>query len=101
MVLQTEYHLFNLLPLIYIILIQFIAVILVWWDKRKAQNHEWRVAEATLLLSGFLGGAIGLLFGIFRFRHKTKKRGFQLIALVSLFLSLIFYWLILNFYLPM
>lgn len=65
-----------------------------WWDKRKAAQHEWRIAEATLHILGILGGALGIIGGMFRFRHKTQKRSFQAIAIVGLIASLIIYWII-------
>ena len=65
-----------------------------WWDKRKASQHEWRVAEATLYILGFLGGAIGIFGGMFRFRHKTRKRSFQVIAVLGLVVSLIIFWFV-------
>ena len=65
-----------------------------WWDKRKASQHEWRVAEATLYILGFLGGAIGVIGGMYRFRHKTQKRSFQTIVVLGLVVSLIIYWFV-------
>jgi uncharacterized membrane protein YsdA (DUF1294 family) len=63
-----------------------------WWDKRRAKKEEWRVSEATLLIMSFIGGAIGILIGMFRFRHKTRKMAFQIIAALGLIASLIIYW---------
>jgi len=69
---QVEFSYY--LPIIYVIIINVIAFSAMWWDKRKASQHEWRVAEATLHILGMLGGALGIIGGMFRFRHKTKKR---------------------------
>jgi len=80
-------------PVFYIIIINIIAFIAMWWDKRKASQHEWRVAEATLYVLGFLGGALGVIGGMYRFRHKTRKRAFQAIVVLGLVVSLIIYWL--------
>ena len=63
-----------------------------WWDKRKAKKEDWRVSEATLLTMSFIGGAVGIFMGMFRFRHKTRKRSFQVIAVIGLFVSFIIYW---------
>jgi uncharacterized membrane protein YsdA (DUF1294 family) len=78
---------------IYLVIINFLALITMWWDKRKARNDGWRVSEATLLILGFIGGAIGLIIGMFGFRHKTRKRIFQAITIIGLVVSLIFYWI--------
>jgi uncharacterized membrane protein YsdA (DUF1294 family) len=64
-----------------------------WWDKRRAKNKGWRVSEATLIIFGFIGGAIGLIIGMFRYRHKTRKKLFQFIIVLSLIVSFFLYWL--------
>jgi len=86
------------IPIVYLLLINLIAFMAMWWDKRKASKHEWRVAEATLHLIGFMGGAVGIFAGMYRFRHKTQKGAFRVIAAVGLIVSLIIYWLIGNLY---
>ncbi|MFW9843041.1 MAG: DUF1294 domain-containing protein [Candidatus Thorarchaeota archaeon] len=81
------------LPIIYIIVINILAFSAMWWDKRKASQHEWRIAEATLHILGILGGAVGIIGGMFRFRHKTQKKSFQAITIVGLIISFIIYWI--------
>ncbi len=86
------------LPIIYLIIINIVAFFAMWWDKRKASQHEWRVAEATLLLLGLLGGALGIISGMYRLRHKTQKRLFQAFAIIGLIVSLIIYWIVVTQY---
>lgn len=86
------------MPAVYLLLINLMAFIAMWWDKRKASKQEWRVAEVTLHILGFIGGAVGVFTGMYRFRHKTQKKSFQAIAVVGLFVSLIIYWLIVDLY---
>ncbi len=81
-------------PIIYVIVINIIAFLAMWWDKRKASQHEWRVAEATLYILGFLGGALGVIGGMYRFRHKTQKRSFQAFVVLGLVVSLVIYWFV-------
>jgi uncharacterized membrane protein YsdA (DUF1294 family) len=78
---------------IYLVIINFLAFIAMWWDKRRARNDGWRVSEATLLVMGFIGGAMGLIIGMFGFRHKTRKRIFQTITIIGLVVSIILYWI--------
>jgi uncharacterized membrane protein YsdA (DUF1294 family) len=78
--------------LTYLILVNMLAFLTMWWDKRRAKKDEWRVSEATLLIMSFIGGAIGILIGMFRFRHKTRKRSFQVITVLGLIVSIIIYW---------
>ncbi|MDD5899813.1 MAG: DUF1294 domain-containing protein [Lachnospiraceae bacterium] len=44
-------------------------------DKYKAIHHKWRIPEATLLGAAVLG-VFGALFGMYLFRHKTRKPKF-------------------------
>ena len=81
-------------PIFYVVIINIVAFLAMWWDKRKASQREWRVTEATLHILGFLGGAIGIIGGMFRFRHKTQKKSFQAIAILGLVVSLIIYWFV-------
>ena len=86
-------------PVLYVVIINTVAFLAMWWDKRKASHHEWRVAEVTLHIFGFLGGAIGIIGGMFRFRHKTQKKSFQAITVLGIVTSLIIYWFVGTHYL--
>ena len=88
---QTAY--IRLAVIGFLVLVNVIAYIMMWWDKRKARKQEWRVAEATLLILSLIGGAIGLLVGMFIFRHKTRKNSFKAVAFIGLIVSLIIYYL--------
>ena len=50
----------------------------VWYDKRKAQRGSWRTPEKTLFTITLLGGGIGTIIGMYKFRHKTKKMRFTI-----------------------
>jgi len=51
---------------------------LVWgFDKLRAVQHAWRVAERLLLFLIIAGGAFGALAGMLLFRHKTRKLMFK------------------------
>lgn len=47
-------------------------------DKRKATTGNWRIAESTLHALALAGGWPGALIAQGAFRHKTRKRSFQL-----------------------
>ncbi|MHA1577935.1 MAG: DUF1294 domain-containing protein [Candidatus Thorarchaeota archaeon] len=87
------------LPIFYLVIINVIAFLGMWWDKRKAAKQDWRVSEVTLFILGFIGGAIGIIVGMYRFRHKTQKRSFQVITIVGLISSLIIFWFVVILYL--
>lgn len=64
--------------LLYLILINAIAFVLMLVDKIKARKNRWRIPERTLIGSAVLGGSIGALAGMHTFRHKTKHLKFTL-----------------------
>ena len=63
---------------IYLIAINLVTFITFGVDKFKAQRRLWRVPVAGLLLLSSIGGSLGGLFGMFLFRHKTKKMLFRI-----------------------
>lgn len=64
--------------LLYLLLINAVAFMLMLVDKRKAIKNRWRIPERTLMLSAAFGGSIGALCGMYTFRHKTKHLKFVL-----------------------
>jgi len=64
-------------------------------DKKKAKVGEWRVPEKRLLCYAALGGALGVLLGMYHFRHKTKhwsfRIGIPLLLLVHMGLAMFVY----------
>ena len=66
------------LILLYLLIVNAVAFVLMLADKRKAQKKLWRIPESTLLLSAAIGGSIGALAGMYTFRHKTKHMKFTL-----------------------
>ena len=47
-------------------------------DKSAALQNQWRTGEGTMILLGVLGGWPGAFIAQQLFRHKTKKRSFQI-----------------------
>ena len=57
----------------YLLLVNFVAFCFMWRDKRLAKkDNARRIPEKTLFLSALLGGSIGAIVGMYRFRHKTR-----------------------------
>ena len=75
----------------YLILVNIIAFITIYIDKKKAIKHKWRIKESTLFLLSIIGGSLGTLLGMYTFRHKTKHLKFTLgIPLILIIQILIF-----------
>ena len=64
--------------LLYLLLINAAAFVLMLADKIKAKKNRWRIPERTLIGSAILGGSIGALAGMYTFRHKAKHLKFTL-----------------------
>ena len=64
--------------LLYLLLINAAAFVLMLVDKVKAKKNRWRIPERTLFGSALLGGSIGGILGMYTFRHKTKHLSFTL-----------------------
>ena len=64
--------------LLYLLLINAAAFLLMLVDKLKARKNRWRIPERTLFGSALLGGSIGAILGMYTFRHKTRHLSFTL-----------------------
>lgn len=62
----------------YILIINIIGFLSMYIDKRRAKRNEWRIKEGTLFSIALLGGGIGGIIGMYKFRHKTKKLKFTI-----------------------
>jgi uncharacterized membrane protein YsdA (DUF1294 family)/cold shock CspA family protein len=56
-------------------------------DKSAAQNQRHRTSENRLFLLGLVGGWPGALIAQRVFRHKTRKRSFQVVFWMTVFLN--------------
>ena len=81
----------------YLFIINIIGFALMGIDKKRAVRGAWRISEASLFLTAFLGGALGCTLGMRHFRHKTKhwyfKYGMPAIFAVQVFLAFYIYTL--------
>jgi len=78
--------------------INMVSFWLMFWDKRQARLTGSRISESALFLAALLFGALGVYFGMFCWRHKTKKWyfvvGIPLLIIFNIYLimrGLIFY----------
>ena len=82
--------------LLYFLIINIIGILAMGIDKYKAKKDLWRIPEGTLMMICLLGGGIGTIFGMYKFRHKTKKLKFSvgmptiLISEIALIIYIIF-----------
>lgn len=60
------------------LIINIIGLLIMLIDKKKAINSKWRIPEKTIFIVTMLGGGIGTIIGMYKFRHKTKKLKFTI-----------------------
>lgn len=77
--------------LVYILVANVIGFYLMYKDKQKAKNRAYRIPERTFFLLAFLGGSIGIYFGMQLFRHKTKHKRFMIGIPILITVNLIFF----------
>ena len=73
--------------IIYLVLINVLALLAIAYDKSAARNHEERVKESSLFALALLGGGIGMWFAMYSFHHKTRKKRFTIGVPVILFIE--------------
>lgn len=74
----------------YIGIVSIVCFIMYGVDKSRAKKDKWRIKEQTLLMTGFLGGALGGIIGMLAFRHKTKHWYFYVINVISIIMWIFF-----------
>lgn len=78
--------------LLYYFMVNIFEFIYMGIDKRNAVKNKYRVSEKRLLLLGLIGGAIGGLFAMPFYKHKTKKKKFYIVFILSIIIHL-FLWI--------
>ncbi len=56
-------------------------------DKYFAKKNMYRISEKNLFLIAIIGGSIGSIIGMHKFRHKTKHKQFTVGLPVILFIQ--------------
>ena len=83
------------LLILYLLIINAVALVLMLVDKVKAKKNLWRIPEAALFFVAAIGGSIGSLLGMYTFRHKTKHIkfivGMPLILAVQIIIAILIY----------
>lgn len=92
--------------LYYILLINLYGLFIMYSDKKRAIKGKYRTPERRIFVIAILLGSLGVLLGMYLFRHKTKHKkfvfGIPSILLVQLFILFQFikisnFWININF----
>ena len=72
----------------YLIFINMLGYLSMGSDKKKAREGKYRISEKALFTIAILGGSIGSIIGMRKYRHKTKhwyfKYGMPLILIMQI-----------------
>lgn len=67
-----------ILFLIYLLVINFYAVVITVSDKKLAKSGARRVSEKKLFITAALGGSLGMYITMRKIRHKTLHKRFMI-----------------------
>lgn len=67
-----------ILFLIYLLVINFYAVVITVSDKKLAKSGARRVPEKKLFITAALGGSLGMYITMRKIRHKTMHKRFMI-----------------------
>ena len=84
----------EIIAIVYLIVVNLIALCMFAADKSKAQNNKWRIPEKALFMIAIIGGSIGAIAGMYIFRHKTRHWYFVIGMPLILILQIAGGWLI-------
>ena len=73
----------------YLIFINTVGILSMYLDKYFAKNNMYRISEKNLFIIATLGGSIGSIIGMYKFRHKTKHKQFTIGLPLILFIQVI------------
>ena len=73
----------------YLLGINILTIIVYGLDKSLARRRMYRVSEYSLIILAIFGGGIGALIGMRLFHHKTKKKLFWIVNILSSIIWLI------------
>lgn len=62
----------------YLLIVNALGFLIMLADKLKAKKKAWRIPEARLMGIAAIGGSIGILAGMYIFRHKTQHPKFTI-----------------------
>ena len=69
---------YKIILAVWLVIINFISVIVCIADKSRAKRGKWRVRESTLWMLTFLGGGAGMYLTMRLIRHKTLHKSFMI-----------------------
>lgn len=82
--------LYNLIMIVYLIIINILSFILMYIDKLKAIKGRFRISEDVLLGLSLIGGSLGVILSMYLFHHKTRKFKFKIVLFILIIQIIVF-----------
>ena len=60
--------------LIYLLVMNVVSFLMMWYDKHEAQTNQWRVSEKALFAFVLFGGSIGGIAGMSFYLLSQRKK---------------------------
>ncbi|RNI15974.1 DUF1294 domain-containing protein [Methanohalophilus sp. RSK] len=77
----------------YIGLASLFSFVIMGIDKRKAVKGAYRISEKFLFTCAFAGGSVGILTGMYVFKHKVRRWKFKVGIPAILILEIYLYFM--------
>ncbi|EXJ23243.1 cytochrome c oxidase, subunit IV [Alkalibacterium sp. AK22] len=68
---------FQIISLTGIVGLNLYSYLLFFLDKQRARRNKYRISERKLLFITLVGGGVGSMVAMSKFRHKTQKTAFK------------------------
>lgn len=78
----------------YLIVINIVAFLVMFYDKKRAINEQFRVPENVLFLLTILGGSGGIFAAMEILRHKSSKNSFKLKVSIIVLVQIVILYLL-------
>lgn len=66
----------SVVSIIYMVVMNIVGFLVMGADKMKARKHRRRVPERSIFIISIISGSVGVLAGMYTFRHKTRHMKF-------------------------
>lgn len=66
--------------LVWLLFINFLAIYLMKKDKQFAKDEKRRIRESTLITIALAGGAVGMYYAMYKYKHKTLHKKFTILV---------------------
>ena len=77
---------------IYLLAVNILGFLLMWSDKNASKSRDWRISQKALFITALAGGSIGVWYGMYKFRHKTKHPSFKYGIPLIIILQFVAFW---------